>query len=105
MSIYVRSCIYVDSSHSTAINWICYSSVLLQFTRFNNHGEYGKVIHVPGTCGSFKLIPEMLQIYVIEDRLQENDEVTLMQIQKLLKDCGHNKSRSTVIRAQSYDFS
>ena len=44
-----------------------------------------------------KLTPEMLQ--KIEDRLQENDEVTSMQLQKLLKDRGHNKLRSTVIKS------
>ena len=97
---YVRSCIYVHSS--PAIHWIRYFPTLLEFAHFegffNNHEEYSKISHLPGTCGSFELIPEMLQI--MEDRLQENDEATLMQLQKLLKDHGHDKSRSTVIRAQ-----
>ena len=55
------------------------------------------VVFLPGTCGCVKLIPENLNSDNIEDRLQENNEVTLMQLQKLLKDHGHNKSRSTII--------
>ena len=93
---YVRSCIYVGSS--PAFHWICYFPVSLEFIClegfFKYHEEYGKVSCLPVTCWFFKLIPEMLQII---DRLQENDEVTLTQLQKLLKDHGLNMSRSTVI--------
>ena len=95
---YVRSCIYLDSS--PAIHWICYSPVSLKFARFqemfNKHES--KVNRLPGTCESFKLKPEMLQI--MKDCIQENDQITLMQLQKLLKNRGHKKLRYTVIHEQ-----
>ena len=67
-------------------------------THANRHVQYNACMlsHVPGNGGSFKLIPKML--HIIEDRLQENEGVTSMQLQKLLKDHGQNTSQSTVIR-------
>ena len=49
---------------------------------------------------SLELVAEMLQLI---DRLQQNDDVTSIQLHEVLKDRGHNKSRSTVIRVQSND--
>ena len=67
---------YVDLSPT--IHRICYFTVSLKFAHFegffNNHEEYGKAIHLLGTCASFKVISEMFQ--EIEDCLRENDEVT-----------------------------
>ena len=51
-----------------------------------------------GSGRGFKLTPDMLRL--LEDRLQEDDEATAMQLLKLLNDKGYQVSRSTVIRTR-----
>ena len=70
-------------------------TVWMTVKRYKNHGT---IFRLPGSGRGFKLTPNMLRL--LEDRLQEDDEATAMQLLKLLNDKGYQVSRSTVIRAR-----
>ena len=60
--------------------------------------KHGTLERLPGSGGKFKLTPEILSI--IENRLQEDDETTAMQLHKLLSDKGYSVLKASIIRVR-----
>ena len=70
-------------------------SVWMTVQRYQSHGM---TLRKPGSGRPFKLRPEILKI--IEDRLNEDDETTAVQLKRMLGERGYNVSKQTIIRAR-----
>ena len=70
-------------------------SVWMTVQRYQSHGT---TLRKPGSGRPFKLRPEILKI--IEDRLNEDDETTAVQLKKMLGERGYDVSKQTIIRAR-----
>lgn len=70
-------------------------SVWTTIKRFQDHGT---IHRKPGSGRPFKVTPAILKL--IEDRLQQDDEVSTIQLKKLLADRGYNISEKTIIRVR-----